>query len=71
MTAINAGLPYALRLRQRPGPVRRSASGSRPSHGSVTIEIDSMMAEELDDAIRPIGSAFIAEVRLPPRAGAP
>ena len=56
MTALNAGLAYALRLRERPGPGRRSASGSCPSHGYVTIEIDWIMAEELNEAIQPICS---------------
>jgi hypothetical protein len=70
MTALHAGLGYALRLRERPGPGRRSASGSCPSHGSVTTETDWMTRKELDDGIRPIGSAFIAKVCLPERARA-
>ena len=68
MTAINAGLPYALRLRQRPDPGRRTASGSHPLHGYVTMEIDLMTAEELNEAIRPICSAFIANLWLRARA---
>jgi hypothetical protein len=68
MTAHNAGLAYALRLRERPGPGRRSASGSCPSHGSVTIEIDWTTAEELNEASQPICSNFSSKVRLGPRA---
>ena len=68
MTAINAGLAYGLRRRPRPDPGRRSARGLWPSHGSVTMEIDWMTAEELNEAIRPICSAFIAKVWLRPRA---
>jgi hypothetical protein len=68
MTAINARLAYALRLRERPDPERRSASGSCPSHGYVTMEIDWMMTGEFNEAIRPICSAFIAKVWLRQRA---
>ena len=68
MTAIHARLAYALRIRERPHPGRRSAPGSWPSHGFVTIEIDWMAAGELDEALRPICSAFIAKVWLRPRA---
>jgi hypothetical protein len=70
MTAINAGLAYALRLRERPDPGRRSASGSCPSNGSVTMETDWMTREEFDEAIWPIGSASIAKVCLRHRARA-
>ena len=38
------------------------------SHGCVTMEIDRMTAEELNEAIRPICSAFIAKVWLRQRA---
>ena len=68
MTAINAGLAYAQRLRERPDPGRRNASGSCPSRGCVTMGIEWMTAEELNQAIRPICSAFIAKVWLRPRA---
>jgi hypothetical protein len=68
VTAINAGLAYALRRRPRPDPGRRSASGSWPSHGSVTMEIDWMAAKELNAAILPICSAFIANLWLRARA---
>jgi hypothetical protein len=64
MTALNAGLACALRLRERPGLVRRSASRPCLSHGSVTIEIDLTTAEELNEASQPICSAFIAKVCL-------
>jgi hypothetical protein len=70
MTALNAGLAYALRLRERPGPIRRSASGPCLSHGSVTMEIDWTTAEELNEASQPICSAFIAKVCLRTRARA-
>jgi hypothetical protein len=70
MTAINARLAYALRLRERADPGRRRF-GLGPLHGSVTMEIDWMTAEELNQAIRPICSAFIAKVWLRPRARAP
>ena len=69
MTAINARLAYALRLRERPDRAD-GRFGSCPSHGCVTIEIDWMTAEELNEAIRPICSAFIAKVCLRPRARA-
>jgi hypothetical protein len=68
MTAINARLAYSLGLQERPDPDRQSASGSWPSHGSVTMEIDWMAAKELNAAIRPIGSAFIANLWLRARA---
>ena len=68
MTAINARLAYALRLQERPDPRRRSASGSHPSHGCVTMEIVWTTPEELNEATRPIGSAFIANLWLRQRA---
>jgi hypothetical protein len=70
MTAINARLASALRPRERPDPGRRSASGSCPSDRPVTMEIDWMTPEEPNEAIRTIGSAFIAKVclRQPARA---
>ena len=68
MTEINAGLAYSLGLQERPDPVRRTASGSWPSHGSVTMESDWMAAKEVNAAIRPIGSAFIANLWLRARA---
>jgi hypothetical protein len=68
MTALKAGLAYALRLRERCDPGRRSASGSCPSHGSVATETDWMTRKELDEAIRPIGSAFTANLWLWQRA---
>jgi hypothetical protein len=70
MTAVNATRAYPLRLRERPDSDRGSASGSCPSHGCVTMEIDWMTREELDEAIRPIGSAFIAKGCLRQRARA-
>ena len=69
MTAINARLLCATPSRAT-DPGRRSASGSCPSHGCVTMEIDWMTAEELNEAIRPICSAFIAKVCLRQRARA-
>jgi hypothetical protein len=51
---------YAFESDSDPG--RQSASGSWPSHGYVTMEIDWMTTEELDEAIRPICSAFIAKI---------
>jgi hypothetical protein len=63
MTAINARLAYPLSLRERRDPP--SASDSWPSHGCVTMEIDRMTPEELNDAIRPMRSAFLAEVCMP------
>ena len=68
MTAINARLAYSLGLQERPDPDRRSASASHPSHGCVTMEIDWMTAEELNAAIRPICTAFIANLWLRQRA---
>jgi hypothetical protein len=68
MTAINARLAYSLGLQERPNPDRWSASGSCPSHGCVTMEIDWMTAEELNEAIRVICSAFIANLWLLQRA---
>jgi hypothetical protein len=70
MTAINAGLAYSLGLQERPDPDRQSASASHPSHGSVTMETDWMTTEELNAAIRLIGSAFIAKVGLRTRGSA-
>ena len=70
MTTINARLAYALRLRERPDPGRRGGSGPCPPHGYVTMEIDWTTAEELNAAIRPICSAFIAEICLRQRARA-
>jgi hypothetical protein len=64
MTAINARLAYAVRLQEQPDPRRRSASGSWSSHGFATMEIVWMTPEELHDATRPIGSAFIAKLCL-------
>ena len=70
MTAINTMLACSLGLRERPDPDRRSASASHRSHGYVTMEIDSTTAEELNEAIRPICSAFIANLWLRRRARA-
>ncbi len=70
MTAVNARLAYALRLRERANLDRRSASGSCSSRGSVTMQIDWITREELDVAIRPIGLAFTAKVCLRQRARA-
>jgi hypothetical protein len=69
MTAINARLAYPLSLREQRDPDPRSASDSWPSHGCVTIEIDGMTPEELNDAIRPMRSGFLAEVCMPGRGG--
>ena len=68
MTAINARLAYALCPRERPDPGRRSASGCWPPRGYVSIEIDWMTTEELDETIRPICLTFIARVGLRQRA---
>ncbi len=68
MTAINAGLAHTLRGRQRSDPGPQSASGSCPSHGCVTMTIDWMTAEDLNAAVRPIGSAFTANLWLRQRA---
>jgi hypothetical protein len=44
MTTINARLAYSLSLQEQLDPDRRSASGSWPSHGCVTMGIDWMTA---------------------------
>jgi hypothetical protein len=47
---------------------RQSASGPHPSHACVTMKINWMTAEELNEAIRSTCSAFTAKGRLRQRA---
>jgi hypothetical protein len=68
MTPINARLANVRRLRERLDPGRRRASRSWPFDGYITMEIDRVTAEELNEAIRPSCSAFIAKVWLRQRA---
>ena len=69
MTAINAKLACPSSLRERRDPGRRTVSGPWPSHGCVTMEIDWVRAGELNDAIRPMRSGFLAEVCMLARRG--
>jgi hypothetical protein len=71
MTTIKARLACAIRLQECPDQGRPGASGPCLSHGSVTMEIDWLTAEALNEASQPICSVFIAKVCLRTRARAP
>jgi hypothetical protein len=62
MTAIITRLVYALGLQECPNQERRSTSRAWPWQGCITIETNWVTAEELNEAIRPIWPAFLAEV---------